>query len=83
MAVDQPARILRDNEGQPFIFTYQFLWGAGGAKNDVQAFPRNVILGACHAMEIDFVFGTEKASLGAYVFNDKNKPGRVSLCLTP
>lgn len=79
MAVDQPARIFRDNEGQPFIFTYQFLWGAGGAKNDVQAFPRNVILGACHAMEIDFVFGTEKASLGAFVFNDKNKPGRVAL----
>ncbi len=79
MAVDQPARIFRDNEGQPFVFTYQFLWGAGGAKNDVQAFPRNIILGACHAMEIDFVFGTEKASLGAFVFNDKNKPGRVAL----
>jgi para-nitrobenzyl esterase len=79
MAVDQPARILRDNEGQPFIFTYQFLWGAGGAKNNVIAFPRNIILGACHAMEIDFVFGTDKASLGAFVFNDQNKPGRVAL----
>ena len=32
MAVDEPARIMRDNEGQPFIFTYQFMWGAGGAK---------------------------------------------------
>ena len=42
-------------------------------------FPLNVLLGACHAMEIDFVFGTDKASLGAYVFNEKNKPGRVAL----
>lgn len=79
MAVDQPARIMRDNEGQPFIFTYQFLWGAGGTANNVMAFPLNFILGACHAMEIDFVFGTEKASLGALVFNDKNKPGRIAL----
>jgi para-nitrobenzyl esterase len=79
MAVDQPARIMRDNEGQPFIFTYQFMWGAGGAKNNVINPPLNIILGACHAMEIDFVFGTEKASLGAVVFNDKNKPGRVAL----
>jgi len=79
MAVDDPARTMRDNEGQPFIFTYQFLWGAGGAANPVMAFPLNVILGACHAMEIDFVFGTEKASLGALVFSDKNKPGRTAL----
>ncbi len=79
MAVDRPARILRDNDGQPFIFTYQFLWGAGGAKNNVINPPLNIILGSCHAMEIDFVFGTEKASLGAVVFNDKNKPGRVAL----
>lgn len=79
MAVDDPARIMRRNEGQPFIFAYEFLWGAGGASNDVLAFPLNIILGACHAMEIDFVFGTDKASLGALVFNDKNKPGRVAL----
>ncbi len=79
MAVDQPATMMRDNEGQPFIFSYQFMWGAGGAKNNVQAPPRNIILGACHAMEIDFVFGTDKASLGAFVFSDANKAGRVAL----
>ncbi len=79
MAVDEPARIMRNNEGQPFIFTYQFLWGAGGAKSNVIQPPLNIMLGACHAMEIDFVFGTEKASLGALVFNDKNKAGRVAL----
>jgi para-nitrobenzyl esterase len=79
MAVDEPARIMRDNDGQPFIFTYQFLWGAGGSANNVIASPLNFMLGSCHAMEIDFVFGTQKASLGAYVFSDKNKPGRVAL----
>ncbi|MFO7569502.1 MAG: carboxylesterase family protein [Smithellaceae bacterium] len=79
MAVDYPARLLRDNPGQPFVFTYQFLWGAGGFKNNVINPPLNFLLGACHAMEIDFVFGTEKASLGAVVFNEKNKPGRVAL----
>ena len=79
MAVDYPARLLRDNTSQPFVYAYQFLWGAGGFKNNVMNPPLNFILGACHAMEIDFVFGTEKASLGAVVFNEKNKPGRVVL----
>jgi para-nitrobenzyl esterase len=79
MAVDGVARILRDNVDQPMIFGYQFLWGAGGAKNNVISAPRNILLGACHAMEIDFVFGTEKTSLGAVVFNDGNRPGRVAL----
>lgn len=79
MAVDQVARIARDNIDQPMIFAYQFLWGAGGAQNNVIAAPLNIVLGSCHAMEIDFVFGTEKASLGAYVFNEKNRPGRVAL----
>jgi para-nitrobenzyl esterase len=79
MAVDYPARLLRNQEAQPFIFTYQFLWGAGGAQNNVIAPPRNILLGACHAMEIDFVFGTEKASLGVFTFSEANKAGRVAL----
>lgn len=78
MAVDNPARILRDNADQPMIFAYQFLWGAGGEKS-VLAPPLNFLLGACHAMEIDFIFGTEKASLGAVAFNAQNRAGRVAL----
>ncbi len=35
MAVDYPASLMRGNSDQPMIFTYQFLWGAGGAKNNV------------------------------------------------
>ena len=36
-------------------------------------------MGACHAMEIDFVFGTEAVSLGGVAFDEKNRPGRVAL----
>lgn len=79
MAVDNLAGILNAHKDQPSVFAYQFLWGAGGAKNNVIDFPLNIILGASHAMEIDFVFGTEKASLGALVFNEKNRAGRVAL----
>jgi para-nitrobenzyl esterase len=79
MAVDSPALLLRGNSAQPMIFTYQFLWGAGGAKNNVINPPLNIILGACHGMEVDFVFGTEKLALGGFVFNEKNRPGRVAL----
>jgi para-nitrobenzyl esterase len=79
MAVDQPARIMTGNLGQPKIFTYQFLWGAGGAKNNVIDPPFNTLFGACHTMEIDFVFGTEKVAQGARVFKERNRDGRVAL----
>jgi para-nitrobenzyl esterase len=79
MGVDQVARILRSNADQPLVFAYQFLWGAGALKNSVIPFPYNLILGACHAMEIDFVFGTEAVSLGGFAFDAKNRPGRVAL----
>jgi para-nitrobenzyl esterase len=79
MAVDQLARILSSDADQPAIYAYQFLWGAGGLKKSVMPFPVNLLLGACHAMEIDFVFGTEAISLGGYAFDEKNRPGRVAL----
>jgi para-nitrobenzyl esterase len=79
MAVDQLARILRSNTDQPPIYTYQFLWGAGGMKKSVMPSPFNLLMGACHAMEIDFVFGTEAVSLGGVAFDEKNRPGRVAL----
>ena len=79
MAVDQLARIMRSNTDQPMIYTYQFLWGAGGMKKSVIPFPYNLLIGACHGMEIDFVFGTEAVSLGGWAFDEKNRPGRVAL----
>ena len=78
-AVDYPASLMRGNSDQPAIFAYQFLWGAGGAKNNVIDPPRNMLLGACHTIDLEFVFGTEKLMLGAMVFNEKNRAGRVAL----
>lgn len=79
LGVDNIARILRSNAGQPPAYAYQFLWGAGGLKDSVIRAPFGLLLGACHAMEIDFVFGTEKTSLGPYAFTPKNRPGRAML----
>jgi para-nitrobenzyl esterase len=79
MAVDQLARILRSNADQPAVYAYQFLWGAGGMKKSVVPVPYDLLMGACHGMEIDFVFGTEAVSLGGYAFDERNRPGRVAL----
>jgi para-nitrobenzyl esterase len=79
VGVDQLARIMRSYSDQPPVYAYQFLWGAGGLKKSVIPFSYNLLLGACHAMELDFVFGTEAVSLGGYVFNEKNRLGRVAL----
>ena len=79
MAVDNLARTLRSHADQPMIYAYQFLWGAGGMKKSVIPFPYNQLIGSCHALEIDFVFGTEAVSLGGWAFDEKNRPGRVAL----
>jgi para-nitrobenzyl esterase len=70
---------MKNNPAQPAVFTYQFLWGAGGDEKSIFSPTLNITLGACHSMEIDFVFGTDKAGLGAYVFNAKNRSGRIAL----
>jgi len=79
MAVDQLARIMRSHADQPAVYAYQFLWGSGGLKKSVLPLPYNLSMGACHSMEIDFVFGTEAVWLGGYAFDEKNRPGRISL----
>ena len=79
MAVDGLARILRSHADQPGVYTYEFLWGAGGMKKSVIPPPYGLLMGSCHAMELDFVFGTEAASLGRYAFDEQNREGRVAL----
>lgn len=81
MGADQWARIMRSNADQPMVYAYQFLWGTGGLKKSLIPFPYNLLMGACHAMEIDFVFGTEAVSLGGFAFNEKNRPGRIALSM--
>lgn len=79
MGVDDLASILRSNIDQPNVYAYQFLWGAGGMTKSVLAPPFSIVLGSCHAMEIDFIYGTETTALGPYSFNPNNRPGRVAL----
>lgn len=79
MAVDQPARFMRQHKDQPAIYAYQFLWGAGGLSKSVLPFPFSLLTGASHATEIDFVFGTEAVALGGLAFTDQNRPGRLAL----
>jgi len=79
MAVDSMARILRSHADQPGVYAYEFLWGAGGMKKSVMPRPYGLLMGSCHAMELDFVFGTEAVSLGGYAFDRKNRPGRIGL----
>lgn len=79
MGVDGPARIMSSHKDQPPVYAYQFIWGEGGFKKSVLPPPIDLILGVSHCLEIDFVFGTENASLGIYAFTSKNKPGREAL----
>ncbi len=79
MAVDGLARIMRSHADQPPLYTYEFLWGAGGMEKSVIPFPYGMLMGSCHAMELDFIFGTEAASLGGFAFDRQNRPGRIAL----
>jgi len=79
MGVDNIARILKSNAQQPDVYAYQFLWGAGDVGKSVISPPFNILLGCCHAAEIDFVFGTERTAMGGYFFNQKNRLGRIAL----
>src|SRR5208337_792200 len=54
VGVDQLARIMRSHVDQPPVYAYQFLWGAGGLKKSVIPFSYNLLMGACHGIEIDF-----------------------------
>lgn len=79
MAVDELADIFTQHDDQPPVFTYQFLWGSQSSKGKTLSSPYDFLLGACHALEIDFVFGTRTASLGKIVFNEQNYEGQKSL----
>ena len=48
-------------------------------KKSVMPRPYGMLMGSYHPMELDFVFGTEAASLGGIAFNRKNRLGRVAL----
>jgi para-nitrobenzyl esterase len=70
--MDEVARPLR--EQQPEVYAYLFSWGTRGIGPPHFDFT----LGAAHAMEIPFFFGSEKGLFG-YSFTEANEPGRRAL----
>ena len=79
MAVDGLATILRSHDDQPGVYTYAFLWDTGGMKKSVMPPPYGLLMGSCHAIALDFVFGTEAIFLDGCAFDRKKRPGGVAL----
>lgn len=81
-AVDDVARKLSSHADQPDVYTYQFLWGAGGdiGKSMIPG-PWGLKIGACHALDIPFIFDNDifYGMLGKMIFTEKNRPGRKAL----
>jgi len=80
--VDQLARQLRSIPGQPNVYAYQFLWGAGGDTGEsVLPAPWDFLLGSFHTLEIPFFFGNDTINiiLQLFLFNEENEPGRKAL----
>lgn len=70
--VDAIARQLK--EQQDNVYAYLFKWGTKGSGPE----PFDFILGAGHAMEIPFFFGSNESLFG-YSFTEDNRSGREEL----
>jgi para-nitrobenzyl esterase len=80
--VDEIARALTGQSGQPAVYVYQFLWGAADASGtSVIPGDNGFWLGACHALDVPFFFGKWNFfdMLSGMVFDEQNRPGRESL----
>jgi len=80
MAVDEPAKVISATKGNP-VYAYRFDWDEG-PKNWWGDFSE--LIGAGHALELDFIFGdfneglTEGVGLGL-IYNEENQAGREQL----
>jgi len=80
--VDEIARALNGQSGQPAVYVYQFLWGSPDASGtSVLPGEYGLKLGACHAMDVPFFFGNWNFFdvLSGMVFNEQNRQGREDL----
>lgn len=75
-AVDEPAGRMRETQG-PSVFAYRFDWDE---EPNILWVDFSQLLGAAHALEIPFVFGSyDLGPLTPAVFNEDNAPGREEL----
>jgi para-nitrobenzyl esterase len=75
-AVDEPARILRQN--QDHVYAYRFDWDEFPT---LMGADLSNILGASHGFEIPFVLGDFEfgGEMADFLFTEKNRPGRLEL----
>ena len=75
-AADEPAALMRDAQG-PNVYVYRFDWDE---EPDYFLFDLSELLGACHGLEMFFVFRTfDSGKRVKYAFTKKNYPGRKKL----
>lgn len=78
-AVDEPAKII-SNTDAPEVFAYRFDWDESPS-NLLVDLP--TLIGAAHALEINFVFGDFEGGVAMGLLLDKsNAPGRKELSLS-
>jgi para-nitrobenzyl esterase len=78
-AVDEPAKIITETEA-PDVFAYRFDWDESPSN---LLFDLPTLIGAAHALEINFVFGDFEGGVAMGPLLDKtNAPGRKELSLS-
>jgi para-nitrobenzyl esterase len=75
LAVDEVARSISTASPQP-VYAYRFDWDEGPS-NWLVDLP--ALIGASHALELDFLFGPLISNMIPGLFNEDNAPGREKL----
>ncbi len=79
--VDDLARAMTANKGQPRVYAYEFDYGAYNETGyNAWPPPLNIKVGALHSLEIPFIFGSWSAfPFGAFIFRPDNQEGWQAL----
>ena len=76
LAVDEVAEAISTSGAQTPVFAYRFDWDEG-ASNWLVDLP--LLLGAAHAVELDFIWGPLLGQFVSGLYTEENAPGRAFL----
>ena len=76
LAVDEAATIIAGSGATAPVYAYRFDWDEGRS-NLLADLPR--MLGAAHALELDFIWGPLVSTFVPGLFTEENRPGREVL----
>ena len=76
LAVDEVAQTIAATDARVPVYGYRFDWDEG-TQNALVDLP--LLLGAAHAVELDFIWGPIMGEIVAGLYNDENAPGRAFL----